>query len=74
MSDTKKIQLNTVFLAIIASLMMAGVPWTYSINGRLTTIETQLTSLLEDRAEMTALERRVNTCETNIAVLQTKGE
>lgn len=73
MIEPKKIQLNTVFLGIIASLMLAGVPWTYSINGRLTVIETQLTRLLQDKDEITQLERRVNICETNIAVLQNEG-
>lgn len=74
MTESKKIQLNTVFLGIIASLMLAGVPWTYLINGRLTKIETQLTTLIEDKGELTALERRVNICETNIAVLKNQGD
>ena len=72
--EGKRVQLNTVFLGIIATLMMAGVPWTYSINGRLTRIETQLEMALDAHSEITAMDKRINACETDIAVLQNKGE
>ena len=75
MTESKKVQLNTVFLGIIASLMLAAVPWTYSINGRLTRIETQLEMALDDRSAMVSIEHRLSECETDIAVLQnSKGE
>ncbi len=73
MVESKKVQLNTVFLGIIATLMMAGVPWTYSINGRLTRIETTLEMALDAHSEINAIDKRLNACETDIAVLQ-KGE
>lgn len=74
MSEAVKVQLNTVFLGIVASLMLAGVPWTYLINGRLTMIETKLEILLDTTDEVGALEIRLANCETDIAVLQNKGD
>ncbi len=70
MTESKKVQLNTVFLGIIATLMIAAVPWTYSINGRLTRIETQLEMALDANSVISSIEMRLSECETDIAVLQ----
>jgi ABC-type transport system involved in cytochrome c biogenesis permease subunit len=65
-----EIEISTVFLGIIASILIAGVPWAYSVHGRLSKIETKLQVTLSVQASLHAIEGRVSRVETNVAVLQ----
>lgn len=39
----KKTEVNTVFMAIMTTILIAGIPWAMSVHGRLARIETTLT-------------------------------
>ena len=66
-------ELTTVFLSIITTIMLAGVPWAYLVHGRLTKIETKIETMKTAHARIDAVESRVAKSETDIAVLQIKG-
>ncbi len=66
-------EITTVLLGIITSIMLAGVPWAYLVHGRLTKIETKIETMKTAHARIDAVESRVGKCETDIAVLQIKG-
>lgn len=67
-------EMNTVFLGIITSIMFAGVPWAYLVHGRLTKIETKIESMKTAHVRIDAVESRVGKCQTDIAVLQIQGD
>lgn len=53
----------TCLVGIMASILLAGVPWAYGVHGRLTTIETSLTDNLAAARQLPALERRLTRLE-----------
>lgn len=43
----KKTEVNTMFMAIMTTILIAGIPWAMSVHGRLTSIETTLKIIYE---------------------------
>jgi len=44
-------EITTVFLSIITTIMLAGVPWAYLVHGRLTKIETKIETKTKTQTE-----------------------
>lgn len=40
-----KLDVLTCLVGVITTIMVAGIPWAYTINGRLTSIETKVDAL-----------------------------
>ncbi|MDA7950031.1 MAG: hypothetical protein MPJ24_00955 [Pirellulaceae bacterium] len=51
--------LLTCLVGLGVTIMMAGIPWAYSIHGRLTKIETNIVDSLECRERIDELGERV---------------
>ena len=66
--------LTTLLLGIITSIMLAAVPWAYLVHGRLTMIETKIEAMKTAHVRIDSVDARIGKCETDIAVLQIKGE
>lgn len=64
-----KVDLSTVFLGLICTILLAGVPWAYGIHGRLTRIETKLEIIAGVESRIASCELRLQELEKDVAVL-----
>ena len=64
-----KVDLSTIFLGLICTILVGGVPWAYGIHGRLTRIETKLEIIAGVEARISACELRIQDLEKDVAVI-----
>jgi hypothetical protein len=58
------ISILTFLVGIGVSIMLSGIPWAYSVHGRLATIETSLRDAILALARLNDMERRLVRIET----------
>ncbi len=63
-----RIDVATVFLGLMCTIMVAGIPWANSVGSRLARIETKLESVTAVEARMTAAETRLREIEKELAI------
>lgn len=54
-----KVDVSTIFLGIIATILIAAIPLAYDTHGRLVRVETTLSTVLEMHDKLHELETRV---------------
>ena len=59
MSMDTTVSVLTSLVAVGVSVLLAGIPWAYSVHGRLATIETSLRDAVAALARLHELEQRV---------------
>ena len=65
--ERKVIELLTGLIALQATVLIAAIPWAYSVHGRIVAIESRLVANLELTDRVTVLERSVLTLQLNPA-------
>jgi hypothetical protein len=63
MTNDSAVSLLTTFVGIGVTVLLAGVPWAYSVHGRLATIEVSLREAINALSRVAELERRVGRLE-----------
>lgn len=63
MNNEPTMALLTSLVGLGVMIMLAGIPWAYSIHGRLTKIETSLKDRLIDTRQITDIEKRLTRLE-----------
>jgi hypothetical protein len=66
MNPNDAIGLLTSLVGLGVSILLAGIPWAYSVHGRLATIEASLRETLGAPGRMVELERRVTKVELQL--------
>jgi len=61
------IKVLTFLMGIGVSVLLAAIPWAYSVHGRLTKIEMSLNNHLENHRQLLRLEQRVSQLEQELA-------
>ena len=62
----------TFLVGLGVSILVAGIPWAYSIHGRLTKIETKITVAEEVRTQVRELEGELHEFENRMIVVESK--
>jgi hypothetical protein len=68
MTSESAFTLLNSFAGVGVTIMLAAIPWAYRVHGRLTQIETMLTSHLRSVQQVTELERRMTRIEIERSV------
>ncbi len=68
------VDLTTIFLGIVATIMLSGVPWAYTIHGRLARIEERLHAVVIMSREILTLRECVRDLELRIATSKRKSD
>ncbi|MGY8768987.1 MAG: hypothetical protein ACKVH8_11255 [Pirellulales bacterium] len=66
MNNDVAITILTCLVGTGVSIMLAGIPWAYSVHGRLTCIETSLTHTVDMHRRLDMMEQRM----TRVEVIQ----
>jgi hypothetical protein len=67
MTNDSAISLLTTLVGLGVSVLLAGIPWAYSVHGRLATIEVSLREALSALSRVADLERRIGKLEFSLA-------
>lgn len=59
MSLEAAVSLLTSFVGIGVTVLLAGIPWAYSVHGRLATIEASLRDAVAPLARLNEVEKRI---------------
>lgn len=70
MTEQKKVDLTTVFLGVIMTIMIVGVPWGYSVGNRLARIETKLEMITGVEVQIAKHELRIDEMATRLAIIE----
>lgn len=59
-------------LSLLSTILLSGIPWAYSVHGRLTQIETTLNAMKEDRKTVGILWDKVLKLEYEVSMFTKK--